>query len=92
LNNFYNTAEAGLLILFGRRRVGKTTLLTHFMESHKISDGFSWMATTHNTAFQLRDFSHAFFRYDPRFASAPSLDFSFPDWEAALSHLADKLA
>lgn len=26
---FYNAPEAGLMILFGRRRVGKTSLLTH---------------------------------------------------------------
>jgi len=89
LEHFYSTAEAGLLILFGRRRVGKTTLLTHFMETSQISGGFYWMATTHNTAYQLRDFSQALFHYDPRFASAPTPDFSFPDWETALSHLAD---
>jgi len=92
LEHFYNTAEAGLLILFGRRRVGKTTLLTHFMEKDRISGGFYWMATTHNTSYQLRDFTQALFRYDPRFASAPSPDFSFPDWEAALGHLADAVA
>lgn len=89
LEHFYHTPEAGLLILFGRRRVGKTTLLTHFMETRQISGGFYWMATTHNNAFQLRDFTQALFRYDPRFASAPSPDFSFPDWETALGHLAE---
>ncbi len=92
LEHFFNTPEAGLLILFGRRRVGKTTLLTYFMESHKIQGGFYWMATTHNSAYQLRDFTQALFRYDPRFDSAPSPDFSFPDWEAALNHLADAVA
>ena len=70
LEHFHNTPEAGLLILFGRRRVGKTTLLVHFMENLKISTGFYWMATTHNTTYQLRDFTQALFRYDPRFASA----------------------
>jgi AAA+ ATPase superfamily predicted ATPase len=59
------------------------------METSQISGGFYWMATTHNTAYQLRDFSQALFHYDPRFASAPAPDFSFPDWETALSHLAD---
>ena len=92
LDHFYNTAEAGLLILFGRRRVGKTSLLTHFIENRKISGGFYWMATTHNTTYQLRDFSQALFTYDPRFTSAPQADFSFPDWEAALNYLADSIA
>ncbi len=110
LEHFYLTPEAGLMILFGRRRVGKTSLLTHFMESHRrledrqpkegrrlqesraLSDGFYWMATTHNAAYQLRDFSQALFSYDPRFTAAPSADFTFPDWEAAFNHLADAVA
>ena len=89
LDHFYNTQEAGLMILFGRRRVGKTSLLTYFMDSRHLFGGFYWMATTHNAASQLRDFSQALFRYDPRFTAAPSPDFTFPDWEAAFSHLAD---
>ncbi len=92
LEHFYNTSEAGLMILFGRRRVGKTSLLTHFLESQPISAGFYWMATTHNAAYQLRDFSQAIFRYDPRFTTAPAVDFTFPDWEAAFNHLADAVA
>lgn len=30
LEKFYRTQEAGLLILYGRRRVGKTHLVSHF--------------------------------------------------------------
>jgi AAA+ ATPase superfamily predicted ATPase len=92
LEHFYNTSEAGLMILFGRRRVGKTSLLTHFMESRQLSGGFYWMATTHNTAYQLRDFSQALFRYDPRFTSPPSADFTFSNWEAAFNHLVEVVA
>ena len=89
LEHFFSGPEAGLMILFGRRRVGKTSLLTHFMESRQLVDGFYWMATTHNSAYQLRDFSQALFHYDPRFAAAPAADFTFSDWEAAFNHLAD---
>jgi uncharacterized protein len=98
LDHFYNTSEAGLMILFGRRRVGKTSLLTHFMESQRLVEGralmggFYWMATTHNSAYQLRDFSQAVFRYDPRFTSAPAADFTFPDWEAAFRQLGEAVA
>ncbi len=92
LEHFYDTPEAGLMILFGRRRVGKTSLLTHFMESRQLSGGFYWMATTHNAAYQLRDFSQAIFHYDPRFSSAPSADFTFPDWESAFGQMADAVA
>ncbi len=89
LEHFYHTPEAGLMILFGRSRIGKTRLLTYFLESRQISGGFFWMATTHNSVYQLRDFSQALFRYNPRFAAAPSADFTFPNWEAALNQLAD---
>lgn len=92
LERFYQAPEAGLFILYGRRRVGKTTLLTHFIETHPNGPGFYWMATTHNTAYQLRDFTQALFRYDPRFSSAPAADFSFADWEAAFNHLAEAVA
>ncbi len=92
VERFFQSPEAGLLILFGRRRVGKTSLLTHFIESRKLGGSFYWMATTHNTTFQLRDFSQALFHYDPRFKTAPAADFSFTTWEEAFNHLADAVA
>lgn len=92
IERFYKTPEAGLLILYGRRRIGKTSLLTHFIESRQLQDIFYWMATTHNTAFQLHDFTQALFRYDPRFRSAPPSGFSFSSWKDAFSHLADAVS
>ncbi|MBN1315170.1 MAG: ATP-binding protein [Anaerolineales bacterium] len=88
LSSFYQAPEAGLMILFGRRRVGKTRLLTYFLETQGVPGGLYWTATTHGAAYQLRDFSQALFRYDPRFSSPPSPDFSFPDWGVALDQLA----
>jgi AAA+ ATPase superfamily predicted ATPase len=92
LDRFYSTKGAGLLVMLGRRRVGKTRLLTHFLDKKGITGGFYWTATTHSSAFQLRDFSQALFQYDPRFTTPPASDFSFPDWEAALSHLVEIVA
>lgn len=88
LEKFYRTQEAGLLILYGRRRVGKTHLVSHFLEQHKDSPTFYWVATTHHEAFQLRDFSQAILTHDPRFTAPPTADFTFDSWEAALAHLA----
>jgi AAA+ ATPase superfamily predicted ATPase len=92
LERFYRAPEAGLLVVFGRRRVGKTRLLSYFLERQGISGGLYWTATAHGAAFQLRDFSQALFRYDPRFNAPPTPDFSFPDWEAALDHLVEVVA
>ena len=88
LESFYQTPEAGLLILYGRRRIGKTRLITHFLEQHNEYPSFYWVATTHSEAFQLRDFSQAVLRHDPRMTGPPTGDFTFPSWEDALEHLA----
>lgn len=87
LDNFYRTPTAGLFILYGRRRVGKTRLLSHWLESRGIENALYWTATTHGATYQLRDFSQQLLRFDPRFQSPPAADFSFPGWEAALEHL-----
>ena len=88
LDDFHHTPAAGLFILYGRRRVGKTRLLSHWLESRHIANALYWTATTHGAAYQLRDFSQQLLRFDPRFQSPLAADFSFPDWEAALEHLA----
>jgi AAA+ ATPase superfamily predicted ATPase len=92
LEAFYQSSEAGLLILYGRRRIGKTRLITHFLEQHPDSATFYWVATSHNEAYQLRDFSQAILRHDPRLAGPPTEEWSFANWEDALLHLADIVA
>lgn len=92
LEKLVQSPYASLLILYGRRRVGKTWLITHFMEQRQDIDRFYWMATTHHEAYQLRDFSQAILRHDPRLAASPTADFTFSNWEDALHHLADVVA
>ncbi len=89
LDQFLEAPGAGLLILFGRRRVGKTRLLTHFLERREVGDALFWTATTHGAAVQLRNFSQALLEHDPRFEGPPAPDFAFPDWAAALNHLGE---
>lgn len=91
LSRLYEQDAAGLFILFGRRRVGKTRLLTHFLEQQE-APAFYWTATTHGPTYQLRAFSQAVMAYDPRFSTSPSPDFVFGDWERAFHHLADVVA
>lgn len=89
LESFYQSPEAGLLILYGRRRIGKTRLITHFLDRHNENPDFYWVATTHSEAFQLRDFSQAILDHDPRMTRPPTDDFTFSSWEDALEHLAE---
>ena len=92
LESFYHSSNAGLLILYGRRRIGKTRLITTFLEQHQDTPTFYWVATTHGEAYQLRDFSQAILHHDPRLAGPPTEEFTFSSWEQALHHLADVVA
>ena len=89
LESFNRSPKAGLMILYGRRRIGKTRLITQFLENHSEYSNLYWVATTHSEAFQRRDFSQTIMRHDPRMSGPPTEDFSFAGWEAALEHLAD---
>lgn len=89
LDSFYAFHDAALMILYGRRRVGKTSLLSQWLEQRNVPNALFWTATTHGSAYQLRDFSQALMRFDPRFATAPSEDFAFRDWDAALAHVGE---
>ena len=92
LQTIYQSPKAELLILYGRRRIGKTRLITYFLEQQQDTPTFYWVATTHNEAYQLRDFSQAIMHYDPRLNGPPTADFTFANWENALHHLADVVA
>ena len=92
LERFWQVPQAGLMILLGRRRVGKTRLLTHFFENSSTLDALYWTATTHGTGFQLRNFTQILLHYASRFGVPQATDFVFPDWEAAFRFLADTVA
>ena len=75
-----------LLILSGRRRVGKTRLLTHWLQQYP-GQGLYWVAEPASALTQLRSFSQALMAFvDPESPLPP--DFSFATWEQALSQLA----
>lgn len=62
LDDLWDSPRAAFLILYGRRRVGKTSLLTHWMErtSHRI---LYWVAVPTTSQEQLRSFSQALYRF-----------------------------
>ena len=58
LDKLYQSDGGQLLILYGRRRIGKTALLQAWCEQHlNESDYLYWMATQTSSVNQLRDFS-----------------------------------
>lgn len=84
INQLWGNERSDLFILTGRRRVGKTRLLTHWLGKNP-ETGFYWMAEKTSSVGQLRSFSRALFKflYD---AEAPT-DFKYSDWEQALTAL-----
>jgi AAA+ ATPase superfamily predicted ATPase len=82
----WESSKATLMILFGRRRVGKTRLLTHWLQSHE-DPGLYWVAEPASALTQLRSFSQALMSFIDPEAEVPP-DFTFSTWEMALRQLA----
>jgi len=86
LKNLWDSQKARLLILYGRRRVGKTRLLTHWLQQHE-NEGLYWVAEPASALTQLRSFSQALMTFIDPEAEVPS-DFTFASWELAFRQLA----
>lgn len=86
LDDLYHRQGAQFLILYGRRRIGKTALITHWGDS-LAEPYFYWMASQTSAANQLRNFSQALFQFlNPETAVTPT--FSYPSWDAAFAEVA----
>lgn len=82
-DRLWRSQNAELIILYGRRRVGKTRLLTHWINQHKRGQpGMYWMAEPTSAVDQLRSFSQALANYADPEEPAP-LDFTYANWEQA---------
>lgn len=86
LDRLWASSRATLLILYGRRRVGKTRLLAQWLEDHP-DDGFYWVAEPASPLSQLRSFSQALMAFMDSEVNIPA-DFTFASWELALRQLA----
>ena len=82
-DRLWQSQDAELVILYGRRRVGKTRLLTHWINQHQQPrPGMYWMAEPTSAVDQLRSFSQALANYADPEEPAP-LDFTYANWEQA---------
>ncbi len=85
-------AEPGpqFLILYGRRRVGKTTLLLHWAQKSG-APFIYWVANRLSPALQLRSFSQAL--YNATHPETPAdAEFTYPTWEMALAQAVELAA
>ena len=85
LDKLWASPNATLLILYGRRRVGKTRLLTHWMSRHA-DRALYWVAEPTSALDQLRSFSQALYNFSHPETPAP-LDFTYANWEQALQQV-----
>ncbi len=87
LNSYWQRKEASLLVAYGRRRVGKTTLLTHWLKNDSIPHALYWVAQPSAAADQLRQFSQALYQFENP-GGTPLETFSYQSWEQALEQVA----
>jgi len=88
LDDLWRTEKANLLILYGRRRVGKTRLLTYWLKRHR-GHGLYWVAEPTSAFDQLRSFSQAIYNFSALEGVPPApQDFSYANWDQALQHVA----
>jgi AAA+ ATPase superfamily predicted ATPase len=82
LEALYEKHTMQMVVVYGRRRVGKTTLLAHFTTD---KPAIFFTAQESNDAANLKAFSQALYKH----AGLPTTTGSFESWDAAFSFLAD---
>ncbi|MCB2160685.1 ATP-binding protein [bacterium] len=85
-NRLWKSEQAEFLILYGRRRVGKTALLTEWIRRSS-ARALYWVAAPTSAAAQLRSFSQAVYNFSNSDAPAPA-SFTYATWEQAFQQLA----
>jgi AAA+ ATPase superfamily predicted ATPase len=80
LERLWSSKKPELLILYGRRRVGKTRLMAHWVSTKKPRTLY-WVAEPTSASEQLRSFSQAIQNFE-RDTLAPEA-FTFATWEQA---------
>ncbi len=84
LADIYQRPGAQLVALYGRRRIGKTTLLTHWIGQRGAAEAVYWVAYRSSPKILLARFSQAL---QPLIGGTDP-DFTFSSWEVAFRELA----
>lgn len=86
LHEIAQEQDAQFLILYGRRRVGKTTLLLHWAQESGLPFVY-WVADRLSPAFQLRSLSQTL--YNKMYPDTPAdAGFAYSTWEMAFQQAA----
>jgi hypothetical protein len=83
LNEVYHRDASQLLVLYGRRRIGKTELITHWLDNDIQKNTIYWVAYKSSSEILLEKFS----RLIAPFLKDIEPGFRFNDWESALNQI-----
>lgn len=86
LDRLWQRNQATMLILYGRRRVGKTRLLTRWIQQAG-KRALYWVAEPSSALDQLRSFSQAIFDFAYPQTPAPP-EFTYANWQQAWQQMA----
>ena len=85
LNGIYAKKEAQFVALYGRRRIGKTFLLSYWLSHSVKKDYILWTARRTTKNLLLKSFSQSVLPY----IDTVDIDFCFSSWENALKQIAE---
>ena len=83
LNNCYESDRAEFVVLYGRRRVGKTETLTEFCKG---KPNIFYSCREYTTEKQLAEFSNALLSWKPKVKAYTD---TFSDWDKAFSFIGE---
>ena len=86
LDRLWQQDSAALLIVYGRRRVGKTHLLTHWLTQQPTAQALYWVAQPSSPTEQLRQFSQALYRFENP-TGVVSETYSYQSWQQAFEQV-----
>jgi len=86
LDGLWASSKEEFLILYGRRRVGKTALLAEWIRRTG-NRALYWVASPTSASAQLRLFSHAVYNFENPGTASPDT-FTYASWEQALQEIA----
>ena len=86
LDELWASEKEEFLILYGRRRVGKTALLAEWIRRTG-NRALYWVASPTSVSVQLRSFSHAVYNFENPGGTSPE-EFTYATWEQALQQVA----
>jgi AAA+ ATPase superfamily predicted ATPase len=87
LDKLSTKKDAQFLVVYGRRRVGKSRLLIHWAQQRQ-KPFLYWVATETTSTQILAHFSQAFYAFSRPDSPPPAHDFSYHSWEQALKEVA----